>query len=305
MKYPRYLNLSSQEIEEKITQANKLLEFCRVCPRHCGANRAQGEKGYCYLGKNPVIFKSHSDFEMEDFLVGKNGSGAIDFNYCNLSCVFCRSFEISQLERGRKVPQKEIDSKGLAKMMIDLQKKGCHNIDLINPTSQVPQILQALPLAIKQGLKIPLVYNTNAYDSVETLKLLEGVIDIYLPDLKYSDDKIAEKYSHVPKYFYFAQKAVKEMYRQVGNLKFDENGMVKSGLLVRHLILPNNISGAEKVFKFLKKEISPQVKINIMNRYTPCWHAKDYHKINRLITTQEYEQAIQLAKKYELNWFTE
>lgn len=305
MKYPSYLNLSKKELESRIEQANQLLESCRVCPRKCGVNRLKNERGFCYLGKKAAVFGFNPDFGEEKCLTGKYGSGAINFNFCNLSCVFCRTYDISQLQRGKKTPGKEVSSKDLAGMMLKLQKQGCHNISLINPTSQVPQILAALPLAIKQGLVIPFVYNTNAYDSVETLELLDGIIDVYLPDCKYSDNDLAKKYSQVPDYFQTAKKAIKEMHRQTGDLEFDGQGLARKGLLVRHLILPNNIAGSAKVLKFLAEEISPDTFVNIMNQYNPCWRAKDFPEIDRQITIEEYERVIDLAKEYGLNWFTE
>ena len=302
---PIYLKLSERELASRIEQANEFLEFCRVCPRNCGANRMNNEKGFCCLGRKAVVFNNNPDFGEEKCLIGKFGSGSINFNFCNLSCAYCRSYEISQLERGRAVPGKEKTAKELAKIMLDLQKKKCHNINLINPTSQIPQILEALPIAIKGGLKIPFIYNTNAYDSVELLKLLDGIIDIYLPDFKYSDEKNAKKYSNVINYFFFAKKAIKEMYRQVGNLEIGADGLAKRGLLVRHLILPNNLAGSEQVLEFLAKKISPDLRVNIMNHYNPCWQAKNYPELNRQINEQEYEAVIDLAKKYGLNWFTE
>jgi len=305
MKYPRYLNLSEKELDLRIKKANKLLESCRVCPRKCGANRAKNEKGYCCLGSKAVVFSFSPGFGEEKFLIGKYGTGAINFNFCNLSCAYCQSYNISQLERGRIVPGKEVNDKELAKIMLKLQKLGCHNINLINPTSQVPQILASLPYAIKGGLKIPFVYNTNAYDSVETLKLLNGIVDIYLPDFKYSGERMAVKYSQAPGYFEIAKKSIKEMHRQVGNLEIGDDGLVKKGLLVRHLILPHNLAGSEKVLKFLAKRISPNTFVNIMNRYNPCWRTKEFPEINRIITTEEYKNVVELAKNYNLKWFTE
>ena len=305
MKYPSYLNLSGKELESRIEQANQLLESCRVCPRKCGVNRLKNERGFCYLGKKAAVFSFNPDFGEEKCLTGKYGSGAINFNFCNLSCVFCRTYDISQLQRGKKTPGKEISSKELAGMMLKLQKQGCHNISLINPTSQGPQILAALPIAIKQGLVIPFVYNTNAYDSVETLELLDGIIDIYLPDCKYSDDDLAKKYSQASNYFQIAKKAIKEMHRQTGDLKLDAQGLAKKGLLVRHLILPNNIAGSAKVLKFLAEKISPDTFVNIMNQYNPCWRAKDFSELDRQITIEEYEEVVDLAKGYGLNWFIE
>ncbi len=305
MKYPSYLNLSEKELNLRIKKAKQLLNPCQVCPRKCGANRIKNEKGFCCLGNKAVVFSFEPDFGEEKALTGQFGSGAINFNFCNLSCAYCQTYNISQLERGRTVQGKEVNDKGLAKIMLNLQKAGCHNINLINPTSQVPQILASLPNAIKGGLKIPLIYNTNAYDSVKTLKLLSGIIDIYLPDFKYSDEKMAIKYSQAPGYFELAKKSIKEMHRQVGNLEISTDNLIKKGLLVRHLILPSNLAGSEKVLKFLARRISPNTFVNIMNRYNPCWQAKKFPEINRYITTEEYKKVIDSAKRYNLNWFTE
>ncbi len=199
---------------------------------------------------------------------------------------------MSQLDYGE-----EISSEELSQMMISLQKIGCHNINLVTPTSQVPQILESLEVAIEKGLKIPLVYNSNGYDSVETLKILDGIIDIYMPDAKYSDDKIALKYSNTPNYFKIMKDAIKEMHRQVGDLILDEKGIAVRGLLVRHLVLPNNLAGTEKIVEFLAKEISKNTFLNIMDQYYPCFRAKEFPELNRPITEKEFRKAIELAKK--------
>ena len=305
MKHPRYLNLSKKELDSRIEQGLQMLESCRVCPRRCGANRAKNEKGFCCLGKKAMVFSSTPHFGEEKCLVGQSGSGVIFFNYCNLSCVYCQNYDISQLERGKKGITKEMSNKELANLMLSLQKTGCHNINLVSPTSQVPQILASLPIAIEGGLEVPLVYNTNTYDSMETLRLLDGIIDIYLPDFKYSDDTLAIKYSQAPDYFKIAKKAIKEMHRQVGDLEINSQGLAKKGLLVRHLILPNDLAGSKKIIKFLAEKISPNTSINIMNQYNPCWQANKYPEINRLITTDEYNEVIDLAKKHKLKMLAE
>ncbi|MBL7141658.1 radical SAM protein [Patescibacteria group bacterium] len=305
MKYPGYLNLEEKELELRIEKANQMLESCHVCPRKCGANRAKNEKGFCCLGKKARVFSSAPHFGEEKCLVGQNGSGTIFFNYCNLSCVYCQNYDISQLERGKGAATKEVTDKELANLMLSLQRIGCHNINLVSPTSQVPAILASLPIAIEGGLEVPLVYNTNAYDSVETLELLDGIIDIYLPDFKYSDDILAIKYSQSPNYFEIAKKSIKEMHRQVGDLEIDQQGLAKKGLIVRHLILPAGLAGSEKILKFLAKEVSKDTCINIMSQYNPCWQANKYPELNRLITMEEYNEVIDLAKKYKLKILTE
>jgi len=289
--YPSYLNLSKKEIEEKIEKLFKIVENCRVCPRKCQVNRLKGEQGLCQLKELPMVLSFQPHFGEEVPLVGIFGSGTIFFTSCNLACVYCQNYEISQLRIG-----KEVSFEQLAQMMISLQKIGCHNINLVTPTSQVPQIIKSLTIAREEGLRIPLVYNTNSYDSVEVLKLLEGVIDIYLPDAKYSNDKIALKYSKCKNYFKIMKEAIKEMHRQVGDLIIDK-GIAKQGLLVRHLVLPNNLAGSEKIFEFLAKEISKNTFLNIMDQYRPCYQAYQHPELSRQITNKEYQNVINLAKK--------
>jgi len=298
--YPTYLNLSKKEINFRIEKLFKNLKNCEICPRKCHVNRIKGERGYCKLGDLPVVSAHHPHFGEESVLVGpppkfSGGSGTIFFTSCNLACVYCQNYEISQLRIGE-----EISFERLAEMMIELQGRGCHNINLVSPTSHVPAIVKSLTIAIKQGLRIPLVYNTNAYDSVEILKLLDGICDIYMPDAKYSDDKIALKYSNAPGYFGVMKKAIKEMHRQVGDLVLDENGIAIRGLLVRHLVLPNNLAGTEKIVKFIAKEISKNTFLNIMSQYYPYFKASEYHELSRRISQKEYQETIDLAKKVGL-----
>ena len=295
MKYPSYLNLSKKEIEKRIEKLFKILENCEICPRKCHVNRLKGERGYCQLGFLPQVSAFHPHFGEEAPLVGKFGSGTIFFTSCNLSCVYCQNYEISQLRIGQEIP-----FEGLAKMMIKLQEMGCHNINLVTPTPQVPQILKSLYLAIDMGLKIPLVYNTSSYDLVEILKILDGIVDIYLPDTKYSDEKIAKKYSQAPHYFEIMKKAIKEMHRQVGDLILNEQGIAFRGLMVRHLVLPNDLAGSEKIFEFLANEISKNTFLNIMDQYYPCYKAFQFPEISRRITKEEFERAVNLAKKFGL-----
>ena len=302
MKYPSYLALSEKELKERKEKAYEILKSCILCPRECRVNRLEGKRGFCRVGKKPIVSSFAPHFGEERCLVGRFGSGTIFFTFCNLSCVYCQNYEISQLGEGR-----EIEVSQLAWMMISLQKMGCHNINLVTPTHQVPQIIEALILARKAGLKIPIVYNTNAYEKVETLKLLEGIVDIYMPDFKYSDNKKAEKYSSAPNYFEIAKLAIKEMHRQVGDLKIKEKadkdpknlppGVAVRGLLVRHLVLPNDLSGTEKIIDFLAKEISPNTAINIMDQYRPCFLAFNYPELSRRISPEEYKKAYLLAKK--------
>ena len=294
--YPTYLNLSKKEINFRIEKLFKNLKNCEICPRKCHVNRIKGERGYCKLGDLPVVSAHHPHFGEESVLVGpppkfSGGSGTIFFTSCNLACVYCQNYEISQLRIGE-----EVSFERLAQMMIKLRSLGCHNINLVSPTSHVPAIVKSLTIAIKQGLRIPLVYNTNAYDSVEILKLLDGICDIYMPDVKYSDDKIALKYSNAPNYFEIMKKSIKEMHRQVDDLILNEEGIAVKGLLVRHLVLPNNLAGTEKIVKFLAKEISKNTFLNIMDQYYPYAKASQYPELSRRISQKEFREAIELAK---------
>ena len=290
--YPSYLNLSKKELNQRIEKLFKVLENCEICPRKCHVNRFKGEKGFCKLGEKPVVSAHHPHFGEEKPLVGKFGSGTIFFTSCNLACVYCQNYDISQLRTGE-----EISFEKLAQMMINLQNLGCHNINLVTPTPQVLAIVKALSIAIEGGLKIPVVYNTNAYDSLETLRLLDGIIDIYMPDAKYSADIIALKYSMASNYFEVMKEAIKEMQRQVGDLIIDKKGIAEKGLLVRHLILPNNLAGSAKIFQFLTEEISKNTFLNIMDQYHPCAKAQEFPELSRSITEEEYRQTIELTKK--------
>lgn len=293
--YPSYLNLSKKELEAKTEKLFKKLENCEICPQKCQVNRLKNEKGFCQLGNLPMVSSYHPHFGEESVLVGTYGSGTIFFTSCNLACVYCQNYDISQLRIGEIISFEK-----LAKAMINLQNLGCHNINFVTPTPQIPQIVKALSIAIKRGLKIPLVYNTNSYDLVEILKLLDGIIDIYLPDAKYSNNEIALKYSQVPNYFEIMKKAIKEMWQQVGDLVINDEGIAVKGLLVRHLVLPNNLAGSEKIFEFLAKEVSVNTFINIMDQYYPCYKASHYPELKRKITPEEYKKTIELAKKFNL-----
>ncbi len=267
-----------------------------MCPRHCGANRLAGESGKCHITRQALISSYGPHFGEEAPLVGRHGSGTIFFTYCNLRCVFCQNYTISQLGEGWTVDKEE-----LAKMMLSLQAKGCHNINLVSPTHVVPYILEALELAVGMGLCLPLVYNSGGYDSVETLELLDGIIDIYMPDMKYSDDKIAEQLSGIKDYPKVNKSAIKEMHRQVGDLQLDEQGIAQRGLLVRHLVLPNNLAGTEETVAFLAQEVSTDTYLNIMAQYHPCYKAFDIPQLSRPASKQEFYEAIDLAHRQGLN----
>jgi putative pyruvate formate lyase activating enzyme len=300
---PLYLNLSTEELEERAQKAWEFLKPCRICPRKCGVNRAEGitnqkletrKLGFCQVGPTTKISSYHSHFGEESCLVGTHGSGTIFFSSCNLACVYCQNWEISQLRLGSKITNER-----LGKIMLELQNKGCHNINFVSPTIWVPQILKALMFAIPKALKLPLVYNTGGYDSVETLRVLDRIVDIYMPDIKYSDSKIGLKYSLVPNYWEEVQKAIKEMFRQVGDLVI-EGGLAKRGLLIRHLVLPNNLTGTKKVMEFLAKEVSKNTYVNIMAQYRPEHKALQFPKLSRKITSEEYEEAVKIAKEVGL-----
>jgi putative pyruvate formate lyase activating enzyme len=287
------------KVKQRVDKALKLLSPCRVCPRRCGVNRLEKlpkKLGFCRAGRQAIVHSYHPHHGEERCLRGRSGSGTIFFSSCNLACVYCQNWEISQLRLGRPVT-----AETLAKMMLELQGQGCHNINLVSPTIWVPQILEALLIAREKGLKLPLVYNTGGYDAVKTLKLLEGIVDIYMPDIKYADNKTALKYSLVPNYWPVVQKAVKEMYRQVGDLVIDKQGLAKKGLLIRHLVLPENLAGTKKVMKFIAEKISKNAYVNIMDQYHPSNKSHRYPKINRRITSEEFEQALDSAKEVGLH----
>lgn len=293
---PSYLKLSKKEILERVEKAYKLLSPCRVCPRKCKADRLTEKKlGFCKAGRCALITAFHPHFGEEKVLVGNYGSGTIFFTSCNMACVYCQNYEISQLRIGKKV-----EAFDLAKMMISLQGQGCANINLVSPTIWVPQILEALVIAIPLGLRIPLVYNTGGYDRVETLKLLQGIVDIYMPDIKYSDNKIGLKYSLTPNYWNVVKKAVTEMYSQVGDLLISEQGLAVRGLLVRHLVLPEGLAGTDKAMKFIAS-VSKNTFVNLMNQYYPENKAFEYAKINRRVRQDEYQDALRETSKTRLH----
>ena len=288
--------ISDTELQERIEAAYQLLESCRVCPRECGVNRLKNDKlGFCRSGLNPVISSVSLHHGEEPPLSGTKGSGTIFFTNCNLRCVYCQNYPISQMGTGAERTTGE-----LACQMLWLQEQGCHNVNLVTPTHFMPQILKAIGIALKRGFRLPLVYNTSGYDSLESLKLLDGIVDIYLPDMRYSDDPTSLKYSIAPHYPEINRAAVKEMYRQVGNLVMDENGIAKRGLIIRHLILPCGLSGTERIMKFLAEEISKDVYISLMSQYFPAYKAHEFKELSRRITAEEYEEAYQIMQKYGL-----
>jgi len=281
--------------EKSIDELYHLLSPCRLCPRHCAVDRLHGDVGNCGAGVEVRVSSYHQHFGEEPPLVGKNGSGTIFFAYCNLHCVFCQNYDISQHGSGR-----EISSDELAHMMIRLQECGCHNINLVTPTPWVPQIVKALAIAQDAGLAVPIVYNCGGYESVEVLERLDGIVDIYMPDMKYANDRCAEKYSRVPHYWETVTGALREMHRQVGDLVVEE-GVATRGMLIRHLVLPHNIAGSARCLEFIARNLSKQTAVNVMAQYYPAYCAHDYAELGRRITMQEYRDAIRSLKHYGLD----
>lgn len=303
---PAYLKLfRTGELAERVRQAYDHLTHCDLCAHHCGINRRnpppsprkQGDvKGaVCRTGERAVVSSFNPHFGEELPLVGRGGSGTIFFAWCNLRCVFCQNYEISQLGEGIEVEPAQI-----AEMMLRLQSMGCHNINFVSPSHNAAPILAATLMAAQAGLRVPIVYNTGGYDSPEALALLDGVIDIYMPDMKYADAATAHKYSKVRDYPTINRAAVKEMHRQVGDLQIDGRGVATRGLLVRHLILPDDLAGTYDTLYWLSSEISPNTYLNLMDQYRPCYKAKEYPELNRRITREEFGRAVRVADEVGL-----
>lgn len=295
---PPYLRLlRSGELKQRVAEAYRRLEACDICPRECGANRRESAKGaVCRTGERALVCSCNPHFGEEAPLVGIGGSGTIFFAWCNLHCQYCQNYTISQLGEGR-----EVEPGQLAAMMLRLQQMGCHNINFVSPTHVVPQILAGVLIAAQAGLRVPLVYNTGGYDSLETLALLDGVFDIYMPDMKYSDEPTARRLSKVENYPAVNRAAVAEMHRQVGDLRLDERGIALRGLLVRHLVLPGRLAGTAGIVRFLGEEISRDTYLNIMDQYRPCYKAHEFPELNRRITPAEYAEAVRLAQEAGLH----
>jgi len=296
-KYPSYLELEEKGVlSQRVKQLYSIYENCHLCPRDCRVNRSKGEIGKCNATSKVKVSDAFPHFGEEPPLVGKRGSGTIFFSNCGLRCVFCQNYKISIEGEGV-----EISDERLADLMTKLQKVGCHNINLVTPTHYVPSIVNALRMAIKNGLHIPLVYNTSGYDKLETLQLLDGIIDIYLPDCKYMDPEYAAKYSsEAYSYPYYAQIALKEMHRQVGILQTNQKGIAVRGLMIRHLIMPNEIAGTKKFLEFVSENFPQNTYLNLMAQYRPEYKAFDFPEISRRLKRSEYQEAVRLAKKYGL-----
>ena len=307
---PSYTHLyETSDLDRRIEKLYEILESCELCPRKCGANRLEGEKGICKSGKNLEISSYNPHFGEEEPLVGKRkrsittwfgsmgGSGTIFLTGCSLLCVYCQNYEISHLRYGKKVSLERV-----AEMMIELQNRGCHNINFVTPTHFAPQLMKATKLAIEKGLEIPLVWNCGGYENVEVIKLLDGIVDIYMPDIKYGEGEAAKRYSKIPAPDYFdrCEEAVKEMHRQVGDLSLDERGIAYRGLLIRHLVLPNNMTGSRKVLEFIANEISRDSYVNVMSQYRPEGEAYKYGELNRRPTEEEFYSVVAMAEKLGL-----
>lgn len=293
---PVYIKLlENGELEVRAQLAAQHLKNCDVCPLECHVNRMKGELGICKTGEFAQVSSYFAHHGEESPISGRRGSGTIFFARCNMRCVYCQNADISQLSTGR-----EVTAEMLGTMMLELQSRGCHNINFVSPSHIVPQILAGVHLAAQRGLNIPLVYNTGGYDSLEMLSLLDGVFDIYMPDMKYGDNETAWKYSRVKDYHEVNQGAVLEMQRQVGDLKLDEQGVAYKGLLIRHLVLPNQLASSEKILKFLAEKVSKNVYLNIMAQYHPAYRACDFPELNRRIRPEEYHEVIDFAKKLGL-----
>lgn len=291
-----YISLwKSGQLKQRSQEARKLLVSCALCPRRCGANRIKGEVGICRTGLLPIVSSYNAHHGEEPPLSGSRGSGTIFFSRCNLTCAFCQNWPISQLGQGR-----EVSPEGLAGMMMDLQGRGCHNINLVTPSHVTAQVVMALELAVTQGLNIPLVYNSSGYDSPGSLRLLDGLVDIYLPDIRYSDSETARRYSGASDYPAVNREALKEMWRQVGQLAMDDEGLARSGMIVRHLVLPNNLSQTRQCLEFLSREISPLVHLSLMSQYFPGHRAPGIPELSRHLASREYQQALEWADEFGL-----
>jgi len=287
-----YLRLSRKELWERVSCAEEILKECSLCPRNCAVDRTAGEVGFCKTDNKAFVSSWGPHFGEEKPLVGRFGSGTIFFGHCNLGCVFCQNWTISHLGEGEG-----ISFERLAKIMEDLQGMGCHNINLVTPTHQMPMILRSLAIAVEKGLTIPIVYNCGGYESLEALKILRGIIDIYMPDFKYADPEKALNYSKAKDYPERAKASLKEMHMQVGDLVIDGRGIAQRGLLVRHLVLPEDVAGTEEVIAFIAEEISKDTYLNIMDQYSPWYKASEHPPLNRKITREEYATAVRTARQ--------
>ena len=292
---PAYVHLAeSGQLTQRVAAAGRHLEDCDLCARYCHVNRRAGVEGaVCRTGERAVVASWGPHHGEEDVLRGWGGSGTIFFDWCNLRCVYCQNWDLSHRGGGC-----EVEPAAIADMMLELQADGCHNVNLVSPSHVVAQIVAAVDIAARKGLRLPLVYNTGGYDSLEALALLDGVVDIYMPDMKYGDPAVARKYSKVRDYVVANRRAVKEMHRQVGDLVVDDRGLAQRGLLVRHLVLPDDFAGTEGVLGFLAEEVSRDTYVNLMDQYRPCYRADEYPELDRPVSREEFETALASAQRH-------
>lgn len=303
---PAYLRLwRTGELKRRAEQLKAMLGSCNICPHDCQVDRLSGQIARCYSAHLPVVSAFCVHHGEEPALVGETGVGNIFFGNCNLRCVYCQNYEISQ--RWKEERKNEVTYERLAEMMLELQAKGVNAIGLVSPTHFVPQIVGALVLAVAGGLRLPLVYNTNSYDSLDVLRLLDGIIDVYLPDIKYADDAAGWVYSKVPGYVGAARSAIKEMHRQLGSDLVWENGLVRRGLIIRHLVLPNDLADSEATLRWIKRDLDNRVTLSVMSQYYPTHKAEEIELMNRRVRESEYDRVLRLLDKlgFEHGWIQE
>lgn len=294
---PSYIELYNKGIlRERVAQAKKILKFCELCPHHCKVDRTVDEHGFCRSGAKPLISSYNPHFGEEPVLVGSGGSGTIFLTNCTMRCIYCQNYPISQLGNGR-----EYTNHSLARIYLRLQSMGCENVNFVTPTHFVPMILEALEIAIPEGFRLPVVYNTSGYEIVETLQMLEGIVDVYLPDIKYASNEMAKKYSGVENYVEHNRASLVEMFGQVGLLECDERGVAQKGLIVRHLVLPDEISGSEDCLQFLAAEISPDIHLAFMSQYFPAYKAPETPPLNRRVDRRRYEELTRMVEDLGFN----
>ncbi len=293
---PSYIALHEKgELRRRIASLREILAPCRLCPRQCRVDRLKGEVGYCKAGASLKVSSAFPHFGEEAPLVGYHGSGTIFLAHCNLRCVFCQNYDISHQGAGE-----EVSPSTLARAMLRLQELGCHNINFVTPTHYVAQILAALPEAVERGLRLPIVYNCSGYESIEVIRLLDGIVDIYMPDAKFMDEAHSKRFCNAPDYPSVLRGALKEMHRQVGDLVINPQGIAERGLLVRHLVMPGGVASSKEVFEFIARELSIHTYVNIMDQYRPLYRADEFPEIDRRITHREYREAVNMAKEVGL-----
>jgi len=302
MMLPGYLKISREELARRAAKAWEMLRSCDLCPNDCGVNRLEGQVGLCGAGAAPRVASHNLHLGEEPPISGTRGSGTIFFSHCTLKCSYCQNWPISQNGNGE-----DTDIPGLAGMMLELKRRGAHNVNFVTPTHYMPHILGALVLAVEDGFDLPIVYNTSGYEAATALRLLDGIVDVYLPDMRYACDSVAKRYSRAKMYSSFNRAAVKEMFRQVGTLVTDEEGNAVRGLIIRHLVLPGGLSGTDEVLRFVSDELNSDVHVSLMDQYFPAYMADTVPELARKITYQEYETAMGLLDAYGLHegWLQE